>query len=43
MDTSMAVVNDWGTAIMVALTRALGDFMAFIPKLLGALLLLLVG
>jgi len=43
MNSTVGVVTDWGTAIMVALTRALGDLMAFIPKLIGALVLLLVG
>ncbi len=37
------MVYDWGDAIMVSLTRALGDFMSFIPKVIGALVILLVG
>ncbi len=43
MDTSLAVVNDTGQAVLLAFTRALGDFAAFIPKLIGALLILLIG
>ncbi len=43
MDTSAAMVTDWGQAIMVAVTRALGDLMAFLPKLVGALVILLIG
>jgi hypothetical protein len=37
------VVTDWGQAIMLSLTRALSDVMSFIPKLIGALVILLVG
>jgi hypothetical protein len=40
---AVPVVMSWGDAIMLSLARAMGDFMAFIPKLLGALLILLVG
>jgi hypothetical protein len=40
---AVPVVLSWGDAVMVSLTRALGDFMAFIPKLIGALLILLIG
>jgi hypothetical protein len=36
-------VTSWGEAIMFSLTGALADFMAFIPKLIGALVILLVG
>lgn len=43
VDTTALAVRDFGDAVMFSLARALGDFMAFIPKLLGALLLLLVG
>src|SRR5437588_5432960 len=43
MPTAVPVVTDWGTAIMVALTGALAEFMSFIPKLIGALVILLVG
>jgi len=37
------MVTDWGQAIMISLTRALGDIMSFVPKLIGALVILLVG
>ena len=37
------VVTDWGQAIMLSLTGALSDFVGFIPKLIGALVILLVG
>src|SRR5215211_1656237 len=43
MNTTMAVVGDTGQAILLAFTRALSDFAAFIPKFLGALVVLLVG
>lgn len=41
--TVVPVVTDWGQAIMVSLTGALAMAMAFIPKLIGALVVLLVG
>ena len=40
---AVPVVMGWGDAIMLSLARALGDFMAFIPKFLGAIVILLVG
>jgi hypothetical protein len=40
---AVPVVMSWGDAVMLSLARALGDFMAFIPKLLGALVILLAG
>jgi len=43
MDRAVPAVYDFGDAVMLSLSRALGDLMAFIPKLLGALLLLFVG
>ena len=43
MDTVPAVVTDTGQAVLLAFTRALSDFMAFLPKLVGALLVLLIG
>src|SRR5687768_3764934 len=43
MDTVPAMVTDTGQAVLLAFTRALGDFMAFLPKLVGALLVLLIG
>jgi hypothetical protein len=43
MDATVGTVQSWGDAIMLSLTRALGDVMAFVPKLIGALIILLVG
>jgi hypothetical protein len=43
VDNAGVVVTNFGDAVMLSLARALGDFMSFIPKLLGALVLLLVG
>lgn len=43
MERTGAVVTGWGDAILFALTGALADFMSFIPKLIGALVILLVG
>ena len=43
MDRTVPVVNDWGQAIMGALAVALSTFMGFIPALLGALVILLLG
>ena len=43
MNGTVPVVMSWGDAIMLSLARALGDFMVFIPKFLGALVILLVG
>ncbi|MGH2351636.1 MAG: mechanosensitive ion channel family protein, partial [Chloroflexota bacterium] len=43
MDQTVPIVTNWGQAIMVALTGALAMFVSFIPNLLGALLILLVG
>ena len=37
------VVTNWGEAILTALTNALNLLLAFIPKLLGFLVILLVG
>ncbi len=39
----MAVIQDWGTAIWTSLTNALALVFAFIPKLLGFLVILLIG
>lgn len=39
----MAVITDWGTAIWTSLTNALGLAFAFIPKLIGFLIILLIG
>ena len=37
------VITDTGDAVLYAFTDALSDFAAFIPKLIGALLILLIG
>ena len=37
------MVTNWGEAILTALTNALNLLLAFIPKLLGFLVILLVG
>ncbi len=39
----MAVFTDWGTAILSALANAVNLVLAFIPRLLGFLVILLVG
>jgi len=39
----MSVITDWGVAIYTSLTTALALAFAFIPKLIGFLLILLVG
>ena len=43
MDQTVPVVSSWGDAIFVALTGALNDVLGFVPKLLGALVILFVG
>ena len=43
MDRTVPMVTSWGDAIMGALAVALSDIMSFIPKLIGALVILLVG
>jgi flagellar biosynthesis protein FliQ len=43
MDRTVQTVGSWGDAIFVALTGALNDVLGFLPKLLGALVILLVG
>lgn len=39
----MTVFHDWGTAIMSALANALNLFLAFIPRLIGFLVIMAVG
>lgn len=39
----MATITNWGTAIISALANALGLLLAFIPRLIGFLIILLVG
>ncbi|HEY7590631.1 MAG TPA: mechanosensitive ion channel [Candidatus Limnocylindrales bacterium] len=36
-------INDWGDAILLALTNALNTFLAAIPGVIGALLIILIG
>ena len=43
MNQTVPVVASWGDAIFVALTGALNDLLLFVPRLLGALAILLVG
>jgi len=43
MSTSVAPVTDWGTAVMTSLTTALALFLAAIPKVIGFLVILLIG
>jgi Conserved TM helix len=39
----MATITDWGTAIISALANALALLLAFIPRIIGFLIILLVG
>ena len=39
----MEQVNDWGDAIFVSITNALNTFLAAIPQVIGALLILIIG
>src|SRR5215208_8028626 len=43
MPTAVAPVTDWGTAIMTSLTGALALFLAAIPKVVGFVVILVVG
>jgi hypothetical protein len=43
MQQTTATVATWGDAIFLALTNALNDLLLFLPRLLGALVILLVG
>jgi hypothetical protein len=43
MNGTVQTVTSWGDAIFVALSGALNDLVLFVPKLLGALVILLVG
>jgi hypothetical protein len=38
-----APITDWGDAVMLAITNALDNFLAAIPAIIGALLILLIG
>ena len=39
----METVTDWGDAIFLSITNALNTFLAAIPQIIGALLILLIG
>ena len=39
----METVNDWGDAVMVSATEALQNFLGFLPALIGAILILVLG
>ena len=39
----METVETWGDAVMVSITEALQNFLGFLPALVGALLILLIG
>lgn len=41
MDTT--VVTDWGDAVLVAGSEALSNFLGFLPQLIGAILVLVIG
>ena len=41
MDTT--VITDWGDAVLVAVTDALRNFLGFLPQLIGALIVLILG
>src|SRR5215208_1577340 len=43
MPTAVAPVTDWGTAIMTSLTGALALFLAAIPKVVGFVVILIIG
>ena len=39
----METVQDWGDAVMVSVTTALQNFLGFLPALVGAILILILG
>jgi len=43
MNGTVTLVTSWGDAIFLALTGALHDILGFVPRLVGALVILLVG
>jgi hypothetical protein len=43
MPTAVAPVTDWGTAVMTSLTAALALLLGAIPKVIGFLLILIIG
>src|ERR671934_815826 len=43
MPSATAPVNDWGTAVMTSLTAALALFLSAIPKVIGFVVILVIG
>jgi hypothetical protein len=43
MGGDMETVTDWGDAIFLAITNAINTFLAAIPQIIGALLILIIG
>ena len=43
MPTAVAPVTDWGTAVMTSLAAALALLLGAIPKVIGFLLILIIG
>lgn len=43
MEGATATIDDWGDAVMVSATTALQNFLGFLPALIGALLILILG
>src|SRR4051794_38937519 len=41
--STVAPITDWGTAVITSLTAALAMFLAAIPKVIGFLIILLIG
>ncbi|HEX2221905.1 MAG TPA: small-conductance mechanosensitive ion channel [Candidatus Limnocylindria bacterium] len=39
----MQTIEDWGDAVLVSVTEALRNFLGFIPQLIGALIVLILG
>ena len=39
----MQTVQDWGDAVLVSATEALQNFLGFLPALVGAILILVIG
>ena len=39
----MQTIENWGDAVMVSVTEALQNFLGFVPALIGALLILIIG
>jgi hypothetical protein len=39
----VTVIQDWGDAVLVSVTEALRNFLGFIPQLIGAVLILVLG